>query len=82
MSVEPTLKALVYGDAIAQGTSIAGSVLGTPMSPTDQGLVRGELDPEICFNLPDNYSVTVSGLFRFGQGLMGGSAGLNLRKQW
>jgi hypothetical protein len=82
ISIEPTLKALVYGDAIAQGTSIAGSVLGASISPTDEGLVRGELDPEICFNLANNYSVTFSGLFRFGRGMEGGSAGLNLRKQW
>jgi len=82
VSVEPTLKALVYGDAIAQGTSIAGSVVSATISPTDEGLVRGEIDPELCFNLPDNYSVTLSGVFRFGEAMVGGSAGLNLRKQW
>ena len=44
--------------------------------------MRGELDPQMCFNLADGYSVTLSGMLRFGQGLLGGSAGLNLRKQW
>jgi hypothetical protein len=53
-----------------------------PLAPSDTGLVRGELDPELYFNLPDNYSLTLSGQARFGNALVGGSAGANLRKQW
>jgi hypothetical protein len=87
VSVDASLKALVYGDAIAQGTSVAGASdpptqFNTPFSPSDAGLIRGELDPELAFNLPNDYSVTVSGQFRYGRAIMGGSAGLNLRKQW
>jgi hypothetical protein len=52
------------------------------LTPTDQGLLRGELDPDICFNLADGYSVTFSGQVRFGQAMVEGSAALNIRKQW
>jgi hypothetical protein len=82
ISIDSSLKALVYGNAFVQGTSIAASVFGTTFVRTDEGLVRGELDPEMCFNLTDGYSVTLSGSLLFGQALLGGSAGLNLRKQW
>lgn len=83
VTIAANFKALVYGDAVAQGTSIAGAGSLTPaISPSDTGLVRGELDPELCFNLPNNTSVSLSGQLRFGQALIGGSAGINLRKQW
>lgn len=87
VSVDANLKALAYGDAVAQGTSIAGATdpatsLNTPLSPSDTGLFRGELDPELCFNLPNNYSLTLSGQVRYGQAIVGGSAGVNLRKSW
>ena len=84
VTIDGNFKALIYGDAVAQSTSadarIGGIIL--PLAPSDTGLVRGELDPELCFNLPDNYSVAVSGQLRFGQAIVGGSAGVNLRKQW
>ena len=87
VSVDASLKALAYGNAVAQGTSTAGATdpgnpFNTPLSPTDAGLLRGELDPELCFNLPENYSVSVSGQVRYGGSIVGGSAGINLRKQW
>ncbi len=87
ISVDASLKALVYGDAVAQGTSIAGATdpttsFNTPLSPNDTGLIRGELDPTLSFNLPDNYSLSLSGQVRYGQALVGGSAGINLRKAW
>ena len=84
VSVDANLKALVYGDAVGQGT-VASSLSGgtvLPLAPTDAGLIRGELDPELCFNLPNDYSVTVSGQARFGEAVAGGSVGVNLRKQW
>ena len=84
MSVDTNFKALVYGDAVGQGT-VASSLSGgtvLPLAPTDAGLIRAELDPEICFNLPNEYSVTVSGQARFGEAIAGGSVGVNLRKQW
>jgi hypothetical protein len=90
-SVDANLKVLAYGNAIAQGTSVAGAAtfaglpatpLTSPLSPSDGGLVRAELDPVLCFNLADNYSVTLSGQLRMGRDLMGESAGINIRKQW
>jgi hypothetical protein len=82
VSVDSSIKALVYSNVIAQGTSIAGAALTPTVSPTDEGLVRGELDPEMMFALADGYSVTLSGKLRFGEGMVGGSAGINLRKQF
>jgi hypothetical protein len=83
VTIDGSLKALAYGDAVAQGTSVAGTGGGIPvLSPSDTGLVRGEFDSELCFNLPDNYSLTMSGQFRVGYALVGGSAGINLRKAW
>jgi hypothetical protein len=83
VTVDGSLKALAYGDAVAQGTSVAGTGSAIPvLSPSDTGLVRGEFDSELCFNLPDNYSLTLSGQYRVGYALVGGSAGVNLRKAW
>jgi len=83
VSIDSSLKGLIYGDAIAQGTSVSTSILApASLSPSDTGLIRVELDPSLCFNLPNNYSVTLSGQVRYGQALVGGSAGINLRKQW
>lgn len=81
-TVETSLKALIYSDVLAQGTSIVAGTLGSGILPTDQGLVRGELDPEISVCLPENYTVTLSGVARFGQDLAGGSVKLALRKQF
>ena len=82
ISIDASLKALVYGDVIAQGTSITASAFGAAIAPTDQGLVRGELDPQLSFNLANGYSVTLAGNVHFGEAVLGGSASLNLRKQW
>jgi hypothetical protein len=84
VTIDSNFKALIYGDAVAQSSSAGGPIGGIilPLAPSDAGLVRGELDPELCFNLPDNYSVSLSGQLRFGQAIVGGSAGVNLRKQW
>jgi hypothetical protein len=82
-SVDASFKALLYGNAIAQGTSIAGNTaLVSVITPSDAGLARGELDPEVSVNLPSDYSLTFSGQYRFGRDLSGGSAQVNLRKQW
>ncbi len=85
ISIDSSLKALVYGDAIAQGTSITPATTSfapSSLTPSDTGLFHLELDPELCFNLPHNYSLALSGQFRYGQAIVGGSAGINLRKQW
>ena len=91
ITVDSSLKALIYGDAISQGTSVAMALPASPLPlapltpsvlPSDAGLVRGELDPDLCFNLPNNYSLTVSGQFTYGRSTNSEAAGLNLRKQW
>jgi hypothetical protein len=82
VSIDSSLKILAYGNAVAQSTSTNPTTPSLPIAPSDTGLVRGELDPELCFNLPNDYSVTVSGQFRFGEAIVGGSAGVNLRKQF
>ena len=82
ISIDASLKALAYGNAILSGTSVTAGVLGATIAPTDLGLVRGELDPSLSFNLADGYSITLSGNLIFGQALWGQSAALNFRKQW
>jgi hypothetical protein len=86
VSVDASMRALVYGDAVAQGTSVAtnGSAgfITPTISPSDTGLLRGQLDPELSFNLPNDYSVTVSGQVRGGHEILGESVSVNLRKQF
>jgi hypothetical protein len=84
ITVDGNVKLVAYGNAIAQGTAASGPIGGVilPIAPTDAGLILGEVDPELCFNLPNDYSLTLSGQARFGNALAGGSAGVNLRKQW
>ena len=81
VSIEPSLKTLVYSDVIVDGGSIATAVAAS-ISPTDQGKVRGEVDPALNLDFGKGYSASLSGQVRFGAGMLGGSANLNLRKQW
>jgi hypothetical protein len=64
-------------DGGTTATALAGLV-----SSTDQGKVRGEIDPALNLDFGNGYSASLSGQVRFGDGLLGGSANLNLRKQW
>jgi hypothetical protein len=84
VGIDTSLRALVYSNVLAQGSSslTMNNSLNAAIAPTDQGLVRGEIDPQITFNLDHGYSVALSGSVYFGQALLGGSASLNLRKQW
>jgi hypothetical protein len=86
VSVDASLRALVYGDAVAQGTSVGSTgsagFISPTISPSDTGLLRGQLDPELAFNLPNDYSVTLSGQVRAGREVLGESVSLNLRKQF
>jgi hypothetical protein len=74
-------KAPAYSNVIAEGSS-AASVAAVGIVPTDQGKVRGEVDPDVNWDFGNGTSATLAGGVRFGQGLLGGSASLNLRKQW
>jgi hypothetical protein len=82
VSVDASLRGLIYCNVLAQNASNDASIFATAITPSDQGLIRGEVDPSLAFNLPHGYSVTLSGSVRFGQALVGGSAGINLRKQF
>jgi outer membrane autotransporter protein len=81
ISVEPSLKTLVYSNVIAEGSSLS-TAIASPISPTDEGKVRGEVDPSVNWDFGNGYSAALSGLVRFGNGLQGGSANINFRKQW
>jgi hypothetical protein len=81
ISVEPSLKALAFSNVIAEG-SAAAAAAATGIVPTDQGKIRGEVDPDVNWDFGNGSTATLAGAVRFGQGLIGGSASLNLRKQW
>ena len=82
-SIGGSIKALVYSNVLAQGSSNGAPGEFAPViAPTGQGLIRGELDPNLSFNLPHDYSVNLSGSVYFGQDLVGGAVALNLRKQF
>jgi outer membrane autotransporter protein len=81
VSVEPSLKALAYDNVIAEGSSAANAA-AAGIVPTDEGKVRGEVNPDVNWDFGNGTSATLSGSVRFGQGMRGGSASLNLRKQW
>jgi hypothetical protein len=80
-SIEPSLKALVYSNVIADGSSSASNAaLG--IVPTDQGKIRGEVTPDLNLDFGNGASATLTGSVRFGQGMVGGFASVNLRRQW
>jgi Autotransporter beta-domain len=81
ISIEPSVKALVYSDVIATNSASA-TILAAGIVPTDQGLLRGEVDPALSLDFGNGYSGALSGLVRFGTGVIGGSANINVRKQW
>src|SRR5215470_239744 len=82
ISFEPTLAVLAYSNVIADGTTVATVPVPVPVTPTDQGLVRGEVDPELNLDFNNGYSAYVRGSVRFGTELVGGSAKIGLRKQF
>ncbi len=85
--VVPTLTGLVYEDAIQQGTAVstsptapAGIVL--PLAPTDQGLVRGEVIPQLDIYFADGLAAFLQGGVRFGREMVGATAKVGLAKTW
>jgi Autotransporter beta-domain len=82
VSFEPTLALLAYSNVIADGTTVATVAVPVPVTPTDQGLVRGEVDPELNVDFNNGYSAYVRGSFRFGTELVGGFAKVGVRKQF
>ncbi len=82
ISFEPTLALLAYSNVIADGTSVNTLPIPVPVTPTDKGLVRGEVDPELNLDFNNGYSAYVRGSVRFGSELVGGFAKVGLRKQF
>jgi hypothetical protein len=82
ISFEPTLAVLAYSNVIADGTTVATVPVPVPVTPTDQGLLRGEVDPELNVDFNNGYSAYVRGSVRFGGELIGGFAKVGLRKQF
>jgi len=80
-SVEPSLKALVYSNVIADGASSTNNA-AIGIVPTDQGKIRGEISPDLNLDFGNGASATLTGSVRFGQGMLGGSTSINLRRQW
>jgi len=81
-TAEPTLKVLAYDNVVAEGSSIAADTPGAAIVPTDQGKVRGEVDPAVNFDFGHGYSSNISGQVVFGEALVGGGLTAQLRKQW
>jgi hypothetical protein len=79
---EPTLGLFVYENVIAEGTTLVTTPFAIPISPTDQGLVRGEVDPELNMDFSNGYTAYVRGSVRFGTEMAGGFAKLGVRKQF
>jgi len=82
ISFEPTLALLAYSNVVADGTTVNTLPIAVPVTPTDKGLVRGEVDPELNLDFNNGYSAYVRGSVRFGSELVGGSAKVGLRKQF
>lgn len=82
VSVEPTLAVLAYSNVIANGTTLATVPVPVPITPTDQGLLRGEVDPELNLDFNNGYSAYVRGSIYFGSELFGGYAKVGMRKQF
>jgi autotransporter-like protein len=80
--VEPILGLFVYSNVVAEGTSINTTPIAIPIAPTDQRLVRGEVDPEINLDFNNGYSAYARAVFRFGGELFGADAKVGLRKQF
>jgi Subtilase family/Autotransporter beta-domain len=77
----PSLAALIYENAIAQGTAINTNP-GLPLTPTDAGQIRGEIIPKLNFYFGGGYAAFLEGGVRFGHDLVGGAARIGLQKQW
>jgi autotransporter-like protein len=80
--IEPILGLLVYENVVAEGTSISTNPIAIPIAPTDRGLVRGEVDPELNFDFNNGYSAYLRGIIRFGNEMLGANAKVGVRKQF
>lgn len=82
VSVEPTLGVLAYSNTIAEGTTLATVGVPVPDPPTDKGLLRAEVNPELNFSFDNGYSAYVRGTVRAGSDMVGGGGKLGVRKEF
>jgi len=80
--IEPVLGLLLYENVVAEGTTLPTTAFAIPIAPTDRGLVRGEVDPELNLDFGNGYSAYARGIVRFGSEMFGGGGKLGLRKQF
>jgi outer membrane autotransporter protein len=76
---EPTFLALIYSDVTVTGTALQNIDIA---APTDEGLVRGEIDLDLHADFGHGISAYTRGEVRFGEGLLGGGIKVGARKQW
>lgn len=74
-----TLLFLAYDNVQQTGTALTN--IGVA-SPSDVGLIRGEVDAEINANFGNGFSGLMRGEVRFGDNLIGGAIKIGARKQW
>ena len=74
-----TLLFLAYGNVQETGTALTNIGLATP---SDVGLVRGELDAEINADFGNGFSGLLRGEVRAGDNMFGGGIKIGARKQW
>ena len=74
-----TLLFLAYGNVQESGTALTNIGLATP---SDVGLVRGELDAEINADFGNGFSGLLRGEVRAGDNMFGGGIKIGARKQW
>ncbi len=82
VSIEPTLGVLAYSNVVADGTSLATVGVPVPEPPTDKGLLRAEIDPELNFTFDNGYSTYIRGSVRAGSDMVGGAAKVGIRKEF
>jgi hypothetical protein len=82
VNIEPTLGLLAYSNVIADSTTLATVDVPVPVTPTDKGLVRAEINPELNFGFDNGYSAYIRGSVRAGSEMVGGAAKVGLRKEF
>ena len=74
-----TLLFLAYDNVQQTGTALTNIGLATP---SDVGLIRGEVDAEINADFGNGFTGLLRGEVRFGDDMFGGAIKIGARKQW
>jgi len=76
----PNLRLIAYDDVIITGTTL--QTAGVPVTPSDQGKVRGELDSVFDIDHGHGFSSFLRGEIRFGEDMFAFALKGGLRYQW